>query len=167
MDRQNLDGNMSAGRPTDYTPEIGSAICAEIALGYSLRTICTTGSMPCVATIFNWLRVHPEFLEQYTRAKEEQADALAEEMLDIADDGTNDWVEKNGKDGKPFIALDAEHVQRSRLRIETRKWIASKLKPKKYGEKVNVEATGKDGTPLNPPTVHIFLPDNGRTTKQD
>jgi hypothetical protein len=55
--------------------------------------------MPCVATIFNWLRIHPAFLEQYTRAKEEQADALAEDMLDIADDGTNDWMKRRSKDG--------------------------------------------------------------------
>jgi hypothetical protein len=52
--------------------------------------------MPCVATVFNWLRLHAEFLEQYTRAREEQADALAEDMLDIADDGTNDWMAKLG-----------------------------------------------------------------------
>src|ERR1700722_13920923 len=100
---------MSAGRPSDYSPELGSAICAEIALGFSLRTICKAESMPCVATVFNWLRVHTEFLEQYTRAKEEQADALAEEMLDIADDGTNDWMERRGKDGDPLTVLNAEH----------------------------------------------------------
>lgn len=119
--------------------------------------------MPCVATIFNWLRIHPEFLEQYTRAKEEQADALAEDMLDIADDGINDWMAKMGPGDIPVgWQINGEHVQRSRLRIETRKWIASKLKPKKYGDKVNVEATGKDGTPLNPPAVHVYLPSNGR-----
>jgi hypothetical protein len=83
---------MSAGRPSDYTPELATAICAEIALGYSLRTICKAESMPCVATVFNWLRLHAEFLEQYTRAMEEQVAALAEDMLDIADDGTNDWM---------------------------------------------------------------------------
>jgi hypothetical protein len=80
---------MSAGRPTDYTPELATAICAEIGLGHSLRTICKADSMPCVATIFNWLRLHPEFLEQYTRAKEEQADALAEEMLDLGNSSDN------------------------------------------------------------------------------
>ena len=118
--------------------------------------------MPCVATIFNWLRAYPEFLEQYTIAKEEQADALAEEMLDIADDGTNDWMERTGKDGEKYTVVNSEHVQRSRLRIETRKWIAAKLKPKKYGDKVNVEATGKDGAPLNAAPVHVYLPSNGR-----
>jgi hypothetical protein len=113
---------MPAGRPTDYTPELATRICADIALGYSLRTISKEESMPCVATVFNWLRIHPEFLEQYTRAKEEQADALAEDMLDIADDGTNDWMERTDKEGQPLgWQINGEHVQRSRLRIETRK----------------------------------------------
>lgn len=135
------------GRPSDYTPEIADAICAEIALGYSLRTICKEETMPCVATVFNWIRTKPEFLEQYEKAKVEQADSLAEEMLDIADDGTNDWMEKQNKDGSSYVALNPEHVQRSRLRVDTRKWIASKLKPKKYGDKV--ELSGNQSNPIN------------------
>ena len=83
--------------------------------------------MPCVSAIINWLRIHPEFVVQYTRAKDEQADALAEEMLDIADD-------------------EKEDVNRSRLRVDTRKWIASRLKPKKYGEKL--ELAGNKEAPL-------------------
>ena len=98
--------------------------------------------MPSVVTMFAWLKKYPEFLKQYETAKEEQADALAEEMLDIADDGTNDWIERQGKDGDVSLALNTEHVQRSRLRVDTRKWIASKLKPKKYGEKVQTEHSG-------------------------
>lgn len=120
---------MSARRATDYSQELADKICAEIALGYSLRTISKAESMPCVVTIFNWLRIHREFLEQYTRMTEEQADALAEEMFDIADDGTNDWFEWQGNDSQAPFVLNSEHVQRSRLRIGTRKWIASMLKP--------------------------------------
>jgi hypothetical protein len=93
--------------------------------------------MPCVKTVFNWFDRYPEFLQQYARAKEESADALSDEMLDIADDATNDWMERLGDDEKPVSwAINGEHVQRSRLRIETRKWLASKLKPKKYGDKL-------------------------------
>ena len=95
--------------------------------------------MPSVTTMFNWLRSQPQFLEQYTISKAEQADAMAEEMIDIADDSTNDWMERLDKDGQPAgYVLNGDHVQRSRLRIETRKWLASKLKPKKWGEKVDV-----------------------------
>ena len=72
-------------------------------------------------------------------AKEESADALVEDILDIADDGSNDWMAVHGKDGSEAWKLNGEHVQRSRLRVDTRKWIASKLKPKKYGEKIEVD----------------------------
>lgn len=135
------------GRPSDFTPELGDKVCAEIVMGYSLRTICKNESMPCVATIFNWFRKYPQFLEQYEKAKEAQADMLAEELLDICDDGANDWMEKTGKEGESIgWQLNGEHVQRSRLRVDTRKWIASKLKAKKYGDKIQQEVTITDST---------------------
>lgn len=124
------------GRPSDYSQELVDRICAELALGRSLRSVCADDEMPSMTSVFNWLRIHPEFLEQYTRAKEESADALTDEMLDIADDATNDWMERKNSDGSTHEVVDGDHIQRSRLRIETRKWIASKLKPKKYGEKL-------------------------------
>lgn len=137
------------GRPTDYSPELASKVCAELAMGKSLRSVCKDDALPCAATIFNWLRVHPEFLEQYTRAKEESADAMAEECLDIADDGTNDYMERLDKDGECVgYQLNGEHVQRSRLRVETRKWLMSKMKPKKYGEKIVQEQVGANGGPV-------------------
>jgi hypothetical protein len=96
-----------------------------------------------MSTVFKWIRTIPEFSQQYDKAKAESADSLAEEILDIADDGTNDWMERNGKDGEKQTVFNTEHVQRSRLRVDARKWIASKLKPKKYGDKTEVEHTGK------------------------
>lgn len=135
---------MTAGRPTDYTPELSDAICERLSSGESMRSISRDEDMPASSTMFKWLRIHPEFTEQYTRAKEECADAYAEEMADIADDGTNDWMEKHDKDGECIgYQLNGEHVQRSKLRIDTRKWLASKLKPKKYGDKLAVG--GPDG----------------------
>lgn len=92
--------------------------------------------MPGKTTVFRWLREIEQFRHQYTRAKEESADALADEMLDIADDSTNDWMERQLKDGSIERVPDQENIGRSRLRVDTRKWIASKLKPKKYGEKL-------------------------------
>jgi hypothetical protein len=105
--------------------------------------------MPSVATVFAWMRRFPEFLKQYARAKEESADAFAEEILEIADDGRNDWMERHGEkneDGEPVKgwAVNGEHIQRSRVRIDTRKWLASKLKPKKYGDRVDL--TNSDGS---------------------
>lgn len=130
---------MPAGRPCEYTQDKADYICQELVEGRSLRSICKEESMPCIATVFSWFRQKPEFLKQYEKAKEEQADSLAEEMLDIADDGTNDWMEKRNAEGEVVgWTINGEHVQRSRLRLDARKWIASKLKPKKYGERLSV-----------------------------
>jgi hypothetical protein len=136
-------------RSSEYTPEIADLICARLASGESLRSVCRDESMPCVATVFNWLRSQPQFLEQYARAKEESADALADEMLEIADDGTNDWMKRHTKDDEDAAwVVNGEHIQRSRVRIDTRKWLASKLKPKKYGEKIDHTHTGPNGGPV-------------------
>lgn len=147
------EGKKPTGRPSLYSQEMADRICSEIIQGYSLRTICKPDDMPSVVTILTWLREKPSFLTQYEKAKEEQADALAEEMLDIADDGTNDWMVKTGKGGESVgWQLNGEHVQRSRLRLDARKWIASKLKPKKYGDRIltDVQNLGRDGLPVDP-----------------
>lgn len=134
-------------RPCEYTAEVADAICARLAEGESLRSVCRDESMPCVKTVFNWMRTFPEFLQQYARAKEESADALTDEMLEIADDGRNDWMERHGEDSVGWVA-NGEHIQRSRVRIDTRKWLASKLKPKRYGDKVDMTHVGPDGGPI-------------------
>lgn len=137
------------GRPALYSLELGERLCGELATGVSMKTACLPDDMPSAATVFGWMRKHPEFLEMYTRAKQEAADALVEEMLDISDDGTNDWMETHDKDGNDTgYKVNGEHVQRSRLRVETRKWIAAKLKPKKYGEKVDVSHGVQEGNPI-------------------
>ena len=137
---------MAGGRPSEFTQEKADIICARLAMGESLRSVCKSDDMPSAQTIFNWMRSYPQFLEQYARAKEESADAMAEEILDIADDGSNDWMEQLDKDGECIgYKLNGEHVQRSRLRVDTRKFLMAKMKPKKYGEKVMNEHSGPDG----------------------
>lgn len=139
---------MPAGRPEVYTPELADAICSEIAsTSKSLRTICNQEGFPSVQTVLKWLRTKEEFLAQYTRAKEEQADLLVEEMIDISDDATNDFM-TIVKGDMEYEVENKEVTNRSKLRVETRKWIASKLKPKKYGDKVQQEISGKDGGPI-------------------
>jgi hypothetical protein len=136
-------------RPTKYTKKLSDEICAELAQGVSMRTICLSESYPSRQTLFTWMRTHEEFLDQYTRAKQESADALTDEMLDIADNASNDWMEVNDKDNVGYRA-NGDHIQRSRLRIETRKWLSSKLKPKKYGDKTIIS-----GDTENPLTLAI------------
>ena len=136
------------GRPTDYSKDLADEICSRLVEGESLRSICRSEGMPVTGTICRWLGEKPEFKEQYALARENQADTLADEIIDIADDGSNDWMERNGKDGSPGWFLNGEHVQRSKLRVDARKWTASRLKPKKYGEHSSRELTGKDGADL-------------------
>lgn len=112
------------GRPTDFTSELADAICERLADGQSLRSICQADDMPNKATVFRWLAADAAFSDQYARARESQADTLFDDMIDIADaEGMRDPVD----------------VQQAKLRVETRKWMAGKLRPKVYGEKQTVE----------------------------
>ena len=127
------------GRPSEFSQEIADELCSYLSAGESLRKACSRESMPCTTTFFRWLRKYPDFEKQYARAKQEAADAFAEDMLDIADDKRHDTViDENGN-----ARADSEWINRSRLRVDTRKWLASKLKPKKYGEKIEHEHSGK------------------------
>lgn len=135
------------GRPSDFTQETADAICERLANGESLRKICTSDDMPGQSTVFRWLTVHVGFREQYAKAREAQADALFDEILDIADDGSNDWMKRNNPDN-PGYAENGEAMARSRLRVDARKWMAGKLRPKVYGDKTTTELTGKDGGPI-------------------
>ena len=142
---------MPVGRPTKYSVEMVAAICERLGDGESLRSICSDDDMPATSTVCRWLAEHKEFQEQYARAREIQADALFDEILDIADDGRNDWMERKNKDGESIgWQENGEALRRSQLRVDARKWMAGKLRPKKYGEKLNLEHTGADGKDLAP-----------------
>jgi hypothetical protein len=115
-------------RQTTFTQEVADRICADLADAKSLRSICLADDMPSQVTVFKWLSQNEEFAKQYVRAREAQADAIFDECLDIADDGSNDFM---GEDEK----YNGDAVARSKLRVDTRKWMAGKLAPKKYGDK--------------------------------
>lgn len=124
-----------AGRNTDYTKETGDIICERIADGESLRKICLDDDMPSKASVFRWLYEQEAFRDQYARAREEQTETFADEMTDIADEhGTKTVINVDGEE--VIVAYDSVAVARNKLRVDTRKWIMAKVKPKKYGEKV-------------------------------
>jgi hypothetical protein len=118
--------------------------------------------------IYEWMHEDAELANRYARAKQDQADLLVEEMLAISDDDSQDaiFVEVDDKSGKSAkMVCNNEFIQRSRLRVDTRKWIASKLKPKKYGDKLEIE-TSDDGHPLIVVTSAVgFLPVPSKETK--
>ncbi len=147
---------MPAGRPTDYTPEIAQTICGQMIEGLSLREICRAEDMPARSTVHLWLNKFEEFSDQYARAMDLRCDFWADEILEISDDGTNDWVERKLKDGSTKIVFDGEHVMRSKLRSDNRKWLMSKMVPKKWGDKTAL--TGPDGGPLQTQAIPFFDP---------
>lgn len=112
------------GRPTDYTQELADRVCAELTLGLSLVKICEPDDMPDTRSIYRWLREHEEFSQNYTRARENQADKYADEIVEIADQAT-----------------DKDSAAAMKVRIDARKWVSSKLKPKKYGDKLDLDQT--------------------------
>lgn len=131
------------GRPEKYSIELANKVCERLAMGKSLRTVCKDDDMPAMSTVFTWFRKHPEFTEHYEKAKQEATDAMAEEILDISDDSVNDYSEEVNIDGSIKVKVNQENIQRARLRVDTRKWLMAKMKPKKYGEKVDVTSDGK------------------------
>lgn len=135
------------GRPSTYSDGLADNICERLSNGESLRAICSEDDMPDKSTVFRWLAANERFRDQYARAREAQADALFDDVLDIADNARNDWMERRGEDDAGWVA-NGEHIQRSKLRIDARKWMAGKLAPKKYGEKLTQELSGPDGAPI-------------------
>lgn len=126
-------------RPSKYSQQLADAICELLVDGKSLRTICSTAKMPSRSTVIRWLAEHEGFRNHYARARELQADTLAEEILDIADKAVlGERLKKDGK-GKVLERQTGDMVERSKLMIDARKWYAGKLQPKKYGERVALD----------------------------
>lgn len=138
------------GRPSKFTAEIASAICERLAGGESLREICEDDALPSRETVRKWLRENEGFSGQYAKAREEQAEFYADEIRDIAHDGRNDWIEReNSRTGEVTMVPNQEVVARSRLRVDTLKWLMGKLAPKKYGEKATEDKAGA--------TINVFV----------
>lgn len=116
-------------RPTIFNDDVADAICERLADGESLRAICRGEDMPAKSTVFKWLATNSTFADHYARARETQADSLADDIVDIADDRL---LEANDK----------------RVRIDARKWLAGKLRPKVYGDSQTLKHTGASGGPV-------------------
>jgi hypothetical protein len=125
------------GRPTDYTPELAKEICGAIASSsIGIKRLCKENPIwPSHNTIYRWLANYPEFRDQYAQAKQCQVELLVDEILEIADDSSHDMIENE----QGFRICNGEFIARSRLKIDTRKWLASKLVPKMYGASKNID----------------------------
>lgn len=125
------------GRPTSYCADIADLICESLSDGKSLKEICLPAEMPTRSTVYRWLSIHAEFSDMYARAREEQAETLADEIISIADETHNDHMIND----KGNEVVNSEAIARSRLKVDARKWVAAKLKPRKYGDKLQTENT--------------------------
>lgn len=127
MGAENAPGR---GRPTDFDQSVADLICERMQAGESLRSICRDEGMPAESTVRTWaIKNQSGFHAQYTRAREAQMDALAEDIIEIADDKTGD-------------------ANRARLQVDTRKWLMSKIAPKRFGDRTHHELTGANGGPI-------------------
>ena len=134
------------GRPSIYSQDLADEICVRLSSGESLRQICRDDDMPAQSQVYVWLNRHPDFAEQYTRAREEQAETHADEIVSIADE-TPALLEVRDKDGNVIdIKLDSAYIAWQKQRIDSRKWNASKQRPKKYGDRVT--HGGDDESPV-------------------
>lgn len=125
-------------------------ICDIISEGSrSLKSILRDEGMPSSQTFYKWLSDDVEKSNQYARACELRAHNIFDEMFDISDDGSNDWMEIKDKEGENIgWKVNGEAVQRSKLRIDARKWALSKMSPKKYGDASLIKIANNEGGEL-------------------
>ena len=130
------------GRPSIFTDELARSICEELEAGTTLLELCRRPDMPAVCTVYRWKDENPVFREDVTRARHNQMHTWADECVSISDDGTTDYIVKKGRNGVEYEAVDQEHIQRSRLRVDTRLRLMATVAPHLYGEQVSVQHSG-------------------------
>jgi len=134
------------GRPSSYTEELAVEILSRIACGQSVKQICDDDHIPARSTVMLWIAQNREgFSDRYAIAVTARAHYWADELLDIADDGSNDWMERYDKDGEKSYVTNGEAIARSRLRVDSRKWLLSKMLPK-FADKQEIDHKSSDGS---------------------
>ncbi len=138
-----------------YSPEdkaaIYATICEQVSRGFPLRKICEnskSSKFPSLSTVMKWLSEDAAFSEQYARAREEQADYLADQIVGIADEPVTEFSIEDDEDGTKASVASRLEMERRKQRIDARKWVAAKLKPTTYGDKLDLSGD-----------IHLKLPD--------
>src|SRR5262249_1430366 len=144
---RSTQASVKIGRPTKFSPEWAETFCREISQGHSVAEICERRDQPSQQSVYSWLREDGDFLERYARAREEQADKLFKECLEIADKAT------------------PENASVARLQVDTRKWAAARLAPKKYGDHISHDVRGS--TTLNYQPAILIKVGDGTTTRSE
>ena len=131
------------GAVSIFTPALFTSICDRISQGESLRSVCRDPETPSKSTVLRWLREKPELRDQYANARDDLMEYWASDILEIADDGSLDTMEGLNRHGDAVMVPNHANVQRDKLRIDARKWSLSKLKPRVYGDRLEVEHGGE------------------------
>lgn len=128
----------------DYRRPIMARICTMLIEGFAMKVIAVEEGMPSIPTIYNWMKEFPEFMEDYLAAKAVQAELMADELLKIADDGSNDtYTDEEGE-----VKTNFDVIARSKLRVDARKFLMEKQAPRRFGQKVSSEISGPNGGPV-------------------
>lgn len=158
---------MPAGRPTIYTSELGDKICSRIAEGETVLSISRDPEMPHSSTIYDWAYSNEEFSDKYAKARERQAEHYFDEIVEIADEKHNDVSYDDEGNARP----NGEVVNRSRLRVDTRKWYLSKVLPKKFADKQYQDVTSDgekiDGVVVLPQKDMGTTEETGSSTEEE
>lgn len=137
------------GRPLTYTPELAKSLCERVAAGEMLYKICEEAGSPGITTVYRWMEQFDDFRDNYERARKVKAEHDFDRLQQIADDGTNDWMEARDREGAIIgWRINGEAVQRSRLRAETLKWRLSMINPHRYATIQRQELSGPGGGPI-------------------
>ena len=154
-----------SGVPSTYTDEVADEICERLSCGESLKGICSEDDKPNISTVFRWIAANDTFRDMYARAREEQAETLADEIIGISDEectmvqsSKHPGARSDDDEGNVEVVFNPTAVARNRLRVDARKWVASKLKPRKYGDKMQTELSGPDGGPVQTVTSFRLAP---------
>ena len=163
---KSLEKQKDMGRPTKYCDNVADEICERIVKGESLYSITSDAHMPSVATVYRWLQKHEDFRELYTRAREDQADTLADQIVAIADQNP-ETIPVYDKDGQLVeVKVDSALIAYQRNRIDARKWTAAKLKPRKYGERQILAGDAENPVAVKDVTLFDELVKNLELTRQ-
>lgn len=137
------DRKSPRGRPTVFTRTRKQEFCDRLIAGESVREICASNWMPWESDIYRkHLRNDASFREQYTQARADSLERWEDEIIEISDDSSNDYIDRMTKNGEIVTVVDTDHINRSRLRVDSRKWLMSKRLPKKYGDRVQTDVAG-------------------------
>lgn len=134
------------GRPSKKSDAVIDEIIDRVSRGTPLAEVCRDDHLPALRTFYDWAEADEALSARFARAREEGEEYIAADCLTIADDSRNDWMERQAEAGdEKALQLNGEHIQRSKLRIETRLKLLAKWNPKKWGDRQTVNHEGKLG----------------------